>query len=930
IPSSVMFNGVNIDITSIGDFAFNACNRLTSITIPNSMTSIGEEAFYNCDGLTSLIIPNSVTSIGEGAFESCSILRSINIPNSITSISENTFRLCRSLTSITIPSSVTSIGNMAFYGCSGLTSITIPNSVISIGQEAFSHCSGLTSITIPNSITSINSDVFESCTGLTSINIPNSVTSIGESAFENCTALTSITIPNSVTSIGDYAFGDCIGLTSINLSNSLTSIGVYAFGGCSGLTSLTIPSSVTSIDEAAFYDCSGLTSITINAINPPATNNYTFEDFNFSIPVYVPCNSLSSYQSDPNWNSFTNMIGIKNIIFVDTTICSGDSINYYGTNIDSAGVYYIVNGCDSIILTLNTNPSYNDTIFAEICQGSSYTLNGFNRNLSGFYTQNLQTSMGCDSIVNLSLTVNPALRDTIFAEICQGHTYNQFGFNESAAGFYTQNLQTENGCDSIVNLSLTVNPVYRDTIFAQICRGEVYNQFGFNEDSEGFYTQNLQSIKGCDSIVNLSLKYNSYYNGTMFVELCEGESYNAFGFNEDETGFYTQHLYTIAGCDSIMNLILVIQPKYNDTIFAEICEGDVYNQFGFNASTAGIYTQNLQSYFGCDSIVNLVLSVNQPTITNLTAEICQGETYTLNGFNVSTAGLHTQTLQTYKGCDSIVNLTLTVNQPTTTNLTAEICQGETYTLNGFNVSSAGLHTINLHSYKGCDSIVNLTLTVNQPAITNLSAEICQGKTYTLNGFNVSTTGLHTLNLQTYKGCDSTVNLTLTINQPAVTNISAEICQGETYTDNGFNVSTAGLHTLNLQTYKGCDSIINLTLTINQPATTNLTAEICQGETYTLNGFNVSTAGLHTQTLQTIKGCDSIVNLTLTINQPAITNLTAEICQGQAYNQNGFNVSTAGLHTQTLQTYKGCDSIVNLTLTVNQPAITNLTAEICQG
>ncbi len=53
------------------------------------------------------------------------------------------------------------------------------------------------------------------------------------------------------------------------------------------------------------------------------------------------------------------------------------------------------------------NPSYNDTIFATICQGETYTQYGFNESSTGFYTQNLQTSLGCDSIVNLSLDVIP-------------------------------------------------------------------------------------------------------------------------------------------------------------------------------------------------------------------------------------------------------------------------------------------------------------------------------------------------------------------------------------------------------------------------------------------------------------------------------------------------------------------------------------------
>ena len=110
IPSSVTYNSVTYSVTSIGEYAFYACDALTSITIPNSVTSIGEYAFRYCSSLTSITIPNSVTSIGRYAFSECKSLTSITIPNSVTSIGGDAFNFCTSLTSITIPNSVTSIG----------------------------------------------------------------------------------------------------------------------------------------------------------------------------------------------------------------------------------------------------------------------------------------------------------------------------------------------------------------------------------------------------------------------------------------------------------------------------------------------------------------------------------------------------------------------------------------------------------------------------------------------------------------------------------------------------------------------------------------------------------------------------------------------------------------------------------------------------
>ena len=183
-----------LPVTSIGERAFESCEDLSSITIPNSVTSIEYFAFYRCLSLTNITIGNSVTSIGDLAFRECTSLASITIPDSVTSIGDNAFDACTSLSSITIGNSVTSIGDLAFYGCS-MTSITIPNSVTSIGERVFSNCTSLTSITIGDSVTSIGGSAFEYCTSLTSITIPDSVNSIALNAFDG-TGVTSLSFSN--------------------------------------------------------------------------------------------------------------------------------------------------------------------------------------------------------------------------------------------------------------------------------------------------------------------------------------------------------------------------------------------------------------------------------------------------------------------------------------------------------------------------------------------------------------------------------------------------------------------------------------------------------------------------------------------------------------------------------------------------------------
>ena len=228
-------------VTSIGEFAFNECGFLTSVTIPNGVTSIECRAFQLCYSLTSVTILEGVTSIGEGAFVGCSSLTSVMIPKGVTSIGDSAFYYCSSLTSVTIPESVTSIGEYAFGECYNLTYVVIPNSVTSIGDCAFGGCTRLIEIRVDLGNTQFTSEdgVLFNKDKTTLLQypvgkqgnyvIPESVTGIGRSAFAGCTSLTSMTIPEGVTSIGNSAFERCSSLTSVKIPNSVTNIGYSAF-----------------------------------------------------------------------------------------------------------------------------------------------------------------------------------------------------------------------------------------------------------------------------------------------------------------------------------------------------------------------------------------------------------------------------------------------------------------------------------------------------------------------------------------------------------------------------------------------------------------------------------------------------------------------------------------------------------------------------
>ena len=345
-------------VTTIGNYAFQYCSSLTSVTIPNSVTTIGTQAFSHCSGLTSVTIGNSVTSIGGKAFAYCTGLTSVHITDlaawcKITIgglanpllYAHHLYLNGEEIKDLVIPNSVTNIGNNAFNGCSGLTSVTIPNSVTTIGMNAFQYCTGLTSVTIPNSVTSIENSAFGGCSGLTSVTIPNSVTSIGSGAFGGCSGLTSVTIPNSVTSIGESAFSGCSGLTSMTIPNSVTSIGRNAFENCTGLTSVTIGSGVRYIYERAFAECSKLKEVYCLAENVPSTSTNTFEkSYPEYMTLYVPASSLNAYKTTEPWSLFGTIKAIGGS-GEEPTKCATPTISYGGKRLtfscETEGVEYV-------------------------------------------------------------------------------------------------------------------------------------------------------------------------------------------------------------------------------------------------------------------------------------------------------------------------------------------------------------------------------------------------------------------------------------------------------------------------------------------------------------------------------------------------------------------------------------------------------------
>ncbi|WP_205514703.1 hypothetical protein, partial [Longitalea arenae] len=647
-------------------------------------------------------------------------------------------------------------------------------------------------------------------------------------------------------------------------------------------------------------------------------------------------------------DSIINLILTVNSVLRDTTtaiVCNNQlPYRWNGINITAAGTYRDTltsrAGCDSIInLILSVNSVLRDTTRATICTNQlPYRWNGINITAAGIYRDTLTSRVGCDSIINLILTVNSILRDTIREKICANQLpYRWNGTNITAAGTYKDTLTSRAGCDSIINLVLTVNSVLRDTTTATVCTNQLpYRWNGINITAAGTYRDTLTSRAGCDSIINLILTVNDVLRDTTRASVCTNQlPYRWNGTNITTTGTYRDTLTSRAGCDSITNLILTVNSVLSDTTTATICTNQLpYRWNGINITAAGTYRDTLTSRAGCDSIINLILTVNSVLRDTTRATICANQLpYRWNSINITAAGTYRDTLISRSGCDSIINLILTVNSVLRDTTRETICANQLpYRWNGINITAAGTYRDTLISRAGCDSIINLILTVNSVLRDTTAVTVCTNQLpYRWNGINITAAGTYRDTLISRSGCDSIINLILTVNSILRDTTRATICTNQLpYRWNGINITAAGTYRDTLTSRAGCDSIINLVLTVNNVLRDTTVATICTNQLpYRWNGINITAAGTYRDTLTSRAGCDSIINLILTVNSVLRDTTRETICANQLpYRWNGINITAAGTYRDTLVSKAGCDSIINLILTVNSVLRDTTAVTVC--
>lgn len=521
----------------------------------------------------------------------------------------------------------------AFTGSINCNFIGITNLT---GIEAFINLTGLSCSNNP--ITTIN---LTNNVQLTSLSCDNcNLTTLNLNANSN---LQSLFCSNNQISILDVSNHTALQFLTCH-GNSMTSL---QLAGCSGITVLEcFNNQLTTLDVS---DCVLLEQLLCY------NNDITTLDFtaNPALIVMVAAGNELTFINMANGTN-TNMSWFKADNNPNLTCIQVDDAAWSTTN------WTQIDPTTSFSECCFGNPT-SATDSHAIC-GTSFTwIDGITyTSANNTATWTLTNVSGCDSVITLNLSFLSPSSGTDVITSCQpinwidGNTYT--ASNNTA----TWTLTAANGCDSVVTLDFTFSP-YSFATNEVITACDSYSWIDGNTytTSNNTATHLLTSVNGCDSLIQLNLTIKHSTSSVQNVSTCGAYTWiNCVTYTSSTTATHT--LTNAVGCDSVITLNLTILPDSYSTDVVSTCAPFIWLDGNTYTSSNNSATHILTNAAGCDSVISLDLTILPTSTVHQIVQTCGPYTWIDGNTYTSSINSVTHTLTNAAGCDSTLMLQLTI------------------------------------------------------------------------------------------------------------------------------------------------------------------------------------------------------------------------------------------------------------------------------
>ena len=553
-------------------------------------------------------------------------------------------------------------------------------------------------------------------------------------------------------------------------------------------------------------------------------------------------------------------------------ICPGECHEVDGYTLCTTGEFnwdgFYDNGCsyNATIVIEDANPS-EATISAAVCSGQTYTLNDISATSTGVYTTVLDNIFGCDSTVTVNLTVEPEIPASLDAFICQGETYNYLDISETTAGLYTTLISGGGNCDTLLTVNLSILEPAMGSMDTSICSGATLEIYDIIANTTGAYETILEGEGGCDSVLTVNLLVLDPVSSQLDTSICAGATFTFYDITATETGSYNTTLTNAEGCDSLVTVLLTVDDPIEEVVNMTFCENETFTYYDIMTDQPGQYETVFPAANGCDSTVIVNLEMLDVSNTNLTEYICEGSTFIYYDIMATESGTYSHTLTNAAGCDSVITVDLIVNDTVIVSYIESICNGEILTIRDTEYTVEGIYDIVITDDFGCDTLINIDLTVLDETYATINESICEGQSFQYGDIDTNVAGSYEAILVNAVGCDSIVTVNLEVFEPTTFAFTEEICEGETFSYYDLETDQEGTYEVVIENAAGCDSTISVEVIVNPLLRREAIITLCEGEVFSLYGLQADSTDIYEVRFSNVAGCDSLVTIDLFINTP---------------------------------------------------------------
>ncbi len=673
--------------------------------------------------------------------------------------------------------------------------------------------------------------------------------------------------------------------------------------GCDSIVTLTVIENTPDSMSIELMTCEGTTTDYNGTPLPSGTQ------MDFSFVNEEGCDSIVTVIVSP-WETYTMTEGLE--------ACIGESINYNGTDLLAGSTtvfnYNTIHNCDSTVtVTVAELEESAGSVQLQACENSSVNYNGTNLLPGSVTAFTYPNSIGCDSIVTVTVLETDQDSMSIQLMTCEGTTVDYNGTTLAPGTQMDFSFVNAADCDSIVTVIVGALENYSMTENLEACIGEMLDYNGTEILAGSTNIFDYTTTDGCDSTVTVIVGELIGSTENIQLEACENSTvdYNGTTLLPGSTTDFT--FDNINGCDSVITVFVDILLESSSTLNLEACTGSTID-FNGNNLEAGTSTDFMFSNVaGCDSMVTVVVAELLGDTEDLQLEACENNTINYNGTELLAGSTTDFTFDNAAGCDSIVTVFVAELIGNTENLQLEACENGTIDYNGTALLPGSTTDFTFDNVLGCDSVVTVFVESLLTSTATLSMEACNGGDVVYDGVTIEAGMSMNFSYTNAVGCDSIV----TVNVAALPlyNYDLELlaCENGTVEYNDEDLEAGSISQFVFTSIGGCDSTMTVSVGTLQTSASALNVSACEGDTYPYQGEDLPSGSSTDFTFTNAVGCDSTVTVNVATYNTTESSIELFVCPDATVVYNGTELAEGTDTPIVLTDQNGCDSVVTVSV-----------------